>query len=524
VTRTASAVLAAGLVLALAPASAAARGFGLGVTSAEVSTTSALLWTRADKAGPVTLQVSPSRRFSGAGVVVRRARATKANDNTVQIRVTGLKPGHRFFYYRFVQGANTSAVGRFVTAPLPTQAKTITFAYTGDADAQKAPGQTKPFYNDFEIYGRMAREGNDFNINFGDTIYSDTEVPGGPPPALSVAAKWGKYRQNLALKNLQTVRASTGMYNHWDDHEFVNDFSVAENGRGLYNNGVRAFRNYMPVTYRGSTGIYRTFRWGRNVELFFLDERSFRSAKASANHVCNNPQTGSPDLGPTAPPRLRNTFALIVPSFSAPVSQQCLDTIRSPQRTFLGASQYARFTAALKASKAKFKIIMNEDPIQQFYALPYDRWEGYEAERQKLLRYIQANVKNVVFLTTDTHANLYNDARLATFPEEGGPLDTGINELVTGPAATMTFTKEIDATTGRQGAGDLVTSVFFKPPPPNGVGMRCAATDVFSYTQVKVTATAVTLTPKDLNGKPVHEKGQNGAQGPQCGPFTIAAK
>ena len=25
---------------------------------------------------------------------------------------------------------------------------------------------------------------------------------------------------------------------------------------------------------------------------------------------------------------------------------------------------------------------MNELPIQQFYANPYDRWEGYEAERQ----------------------------------------------------------------------------------------------------------------------------------------------
>ena len=36
---------------------------------------------------------------------------------------------------------------------------------------------------------------------------------------------------------------------------------------------------------------------------------------------------------------------------------------------------------------------MNETPIQQFYALPYDRWEGYAYERVKLLNALQsANV------------------------------------------------------------------------------------------------------------------------------------
>jgi phosphodiesterase/alkaline phosphatase D-like protein len=167
---------------------------------------------------------------------------------------------------------------------------------------------------------------------------------------------------------------------------------------------------------------------------------------------------------------------------------------------------------------------MNEVPIQQFYGLPYDRWEGYEAERQKLLRYIQANVKNVVFLTTDTHANFYNDARLSTFPEEGGTVNTGIKEMVSGPAATMTFTKEIDSATNTQGAGDLLTSVFFKPAPPDGVGMPCAAPDVYSYTQVTVTKKGLTLTPKDLNGQPVREKGSNNQPGPVCGPFNIPAK
>jgi phosphodiesterase/alkaline phosphatase D-like protein len=391
-------------------------------------------------------------------------------------------------------------------------------------------GASNPFYNTFQVYRQMAKEGNDFNVNFGDTIYSDTEVgstvEGGTfvpaqPTALTVQAKWAKYKQNLALKNLQLVRGSTGMYNHWDDHEFINDFSVAEKGSDIYKAGVQAFSDYMPVTFKAKSGIYRSFRWGKNAEVFFLDERSFRSAKAVTNGVCDNPDTHAPDLAPTAPQRVRNVFAAITPSLAQPVSQACLDAINDPSRTFLGADQLNDFMKRLKGSKAKFKIVMNETPIQQFYALPYDRWEGYSAERQTLLKFIQANVKNVVFLTTDTHGNMYNDARLATFPEEGGPVNTGINEMVTGPVATMTFAKEIDGAAGREGAGDLITAAFLKQPPPDGPGMVCASTDVYSYTQVKVTSKAVTLTPKDLNGKLVTEKGSGN---PPCGPFTIPAK
>jgi alkaline phosphatase D len=525
-----AAVALAAAGLAVLPAGASAKGFTYGVTASEITATGALLWTRADKRATTLVEVSRDAKFGNRDDRRKRLKPNAGDDNTIQLRVGGLDAGHQY-RYRFSQGKKKrSALGKFKTAPSPNSNKTIKFAYSGDADAQRAVGATNPFYNTFQVYKRMAGEGNDFNVNFGDTIYSDTEVgstvEGGAfqpaqPTALTVQEKWAKYKQNLALKNLQTVRGSTGMYNHWDDHEFINDFSQAENGTDIYKAGVQAFTDYMPTTYKAKTGLYRSFRWGKNAEVFFLDERSFRSAKAVTNGVCNNPDTNAPDLAPTAPQRVRDLFSAVTPSLSKPVSQACLDAIRDPSRTFLGADQLGDLEKRLKGSKARFKIIMNETPIQQFYALPYDRWEGYEAERQSLLKYIQANVKNVVFLTTDTHANMYNDARLATFPEEGGPTNTGINEMVTGPVATMTFAKEIDGAAGREGAGDLITSAFLKQPPPNGPGMVCAATDVFSYTEVTVTSKAVTLTPKDLNGKPVTEKSDGN---PRCGPFTIPAK
>ena len=163
-------------------------------------------------------------------------------------------------------------------------------------------------------------------------------------------------------------------------------------------------------------------------------------------------------------------------------------------------------------------MIVNEVPIQQFYALPYDRWEGYEAERQRLLRFLQANVKNVLFLATDTHANLVNEVRLNTLGVPT-PVGTGIWEVVTGPVATNTQNLEVDETLGQKGLGSAIVALFYKPAPPTGVGMPCASGNVYSYAEVKVTGAAITVTPKDGSGRLVREE-----TGAACGPFTFNAR
>ena len=175
-------------------------------------------------------------------------------------------------------------------------------------------------------------------------------------------------------------------------------------------------------------------------------------------------------------------------------------------------------SAAIKRSKATWKVIVNEVPIQQFYALPYDRWEGYEAERLKLVHFLQRNVRNAVFLTTDHHANLVNTIKYTTL-EDAGVKDSGIYDFATGPVATRTFAKEIDDALGRPGTADLVRGAFFKPPPPNGVGMKCAALDVYSYAEIRVDAKRFRIAFKDLDGKPVKEP-----EGRACGPYTLGDK
>jgi alkaline phosphatase D len=354
----------------------------------------------------------------------------------------------------------------------------------------------------------MAAERNHFNVNLGDTIYSDSEVASAPV-ARTRAQKWGKYRLGLGLPALRALRASAALYSHWDDHEFLNDFSRPEHGEAIYRAGVEAFRDYSPVrSSAGGLGLYRTFRWGRHLELFFLDERSFRSAKVR--------ETCGSDLAPTAPQAVRDAFASLAPSLGNPVSAGCLAALNDPRRTMLGARQYAAFTRAIRRSTATWKVVVNEVPMQQYYVLPYDRWEGYATERERLLRFLQRNVRNVVFLTTDTHANLVNEIRYRTL---GAVEGTGMWEVVTGPVATNTFEKEIDEFLGAPGTADAVYAFFLKPPPPQGLGMRCAALDTYSYAQVTVTARTFTVRLKDARGQAVRE-----ATGAACAPLVLRAR
>jgi alkaline phosphatase D len=499
-----TAILLAVVVLAVAvvAADAQTRGFRFGVAAGEVTASSATLWTRVPAAGQVRAELRDGSRL------VRRTllRASPARDLTVHWRATGLRPGTRYAY-RFVQGSRASQRGSFETAPSSATGATVRFAISGDADA--TPGRNgAPAYNRFQVYGRMAAERNDFNVNLGDTIYSDSDV-GGAPVARTTAQKWAKYRLGLALPALRRFRAATGLYSHWDDHEFVNDFSRPEHGEEMYRAGVQAFRDYSPVAYSSTLGLYRSVRWGRHLELFFLDERSFRSAKATS--ACGG------DLAPTLPQPVRDAFATLAPALRNPVPPTCLAAIADPSRTMLGPRQYEAFTRDIARSTATWKVVVNEVPIQQYYALPYDRWEGYAAQRERLLRFLQANVRNVVFLTTDSHANFVNEIRFRTLGAV--PESSGIWEVVTGPVATNTFAKEIDEFLGQQGAGTAIGAVFLEPPPPNGMGMRCAALDVYSYAQVTVTASTLAVALRDARGRAVRE-----ATGTPCAPLVLRAR
>ena len=144
--------------------------------------------------------------------------------------------------------------------------------------------------------------------------------------------------------------------------------------------------------------------------------------------------------------------------------------------------------------------MLSEDAIQQFYALPYDRWEGYGGDRSEILNYIRTNdIANVVFLTTDLHANIANDV----FIDKTTDATPIAYEAISGPIATNTYKHEILNTFPSNGPF-LVSALQIVL---TSQGVDCRALDVYSYQLVEVNAATGTLTisSRDKNGNVVSD-------------------
>jgi phosphodiesterase/alkaline phosphatase D-like protein len=243
--------------------------------------------------------------------------------------------------------------------------------------------------------------------------------------------------------------------------------------------------------------LFRIFHWGKDVDIIILDERSCRSPNVEAS--CTD-ELG-PDLAPTLPSevrdQLRETFGLPLPTTPP---EGCLAAIFDPTRTLLGHRQKALLKAALLFSTAKFKFVINEVPMQQFYALPYDRWEGYGFERAELLSFIRFfGIDNVVFLSSDFHGNLINEVFIDLFL---APEPVAV-ELVTGPIADATVEDGLDP------ALTNAFKIFLKTKQgAGGLEAECVHLDAPSYGLVDVDADSgtATLMLKDENGEALRDQ------------------
>jgi phosphodiesterase/alkaline phosphatase D-like protein len=248
--------------------------------------------------------------------------------------------------------------------------------------------------------------------------------------------------------------------------------------------------------------IYRKYSWGSSVDVFMLDERSCRSAEVVTQ--CFG------DLAPTLPQAARQTFPFSL--FLTPTPPAgCLAALNNPSRTLLGPVQKAQLKSDLLNSTAQYKLIVSQDPIQQFFVLPYDRWEGYPVERSEILNFIRNNgIDNTLFLTTDTHATLQNRVFMNAFTDPS----TISNEMVTGPIATTTFQNEVIGVAGPVGlfAVNAALNAF--------TGMQCRNLNQNSYATVDVTAGGTTtITSKTDTGVPVTGVNTSGGSLPCTGTY-----
>jgi alkaline phosphatase D len=489
--------LAGGLVLGADPADPVV--FTHGIASGDLSATSAILWTHVDRKARLRAEVSPSADFASLAFTTEAA-ATAAHGFTVKVVARGLEPEHRY-YYRFRHDAALSDVGTFRTAPLPTVSRDGRFAFSGDTDATLVDGH--PVFNEFEVLDAVRADAPDVFLYIGDTIYADSRYRE-DGPATSLREFREAYQTNRDLPALRELLRTTPIYAIWDDHEVRDDFDAETVDPTLFARGRRAFLEYWPMPEPAArpdpdcaaSPMFRFVHWSRDVDLFMLDERSCRSAEAESHCLLEN---GTADPVPLLPAGLRRPFGL--PDAPPP---GCLDALLDPRRTMLGARQKRALEQALLLSSARFKLVVNQVPIQQYFAFPYDRWEGYAAERRELLEFMRdRRIDNVVFLTTDNHANLINDVFIDRFE---APRSLAV-EFTTGPIATHTLKTLIE----RESGPELAPRVLATFNAALAIaGVECHNLDAYSYGLLEVDAAAGTakVTLKRDDGSPLFDQRQ----------------
>jgi alkaline phosphatase D len=383
-----------------------------GMAVGDVSAHDAILWVRTEGLASVQVEWASSSVWEKAalmGTVIAPVSRTKPlvtraeTDYTLSIPLVGLAPATRYRYYILAKPAGDSmdqqsaalvAKGEFSTLPDAKTSAPITFAWSGDLGGQ---GRCRQGAGGYPIFDVMGRQHLDFFLFLGDTIYSDSPCPSPPNEpgadfkAATLAEYRARHRYQRGADSLRRFLEHVPVYVIWDDHEVRNDFSGPFDPQMPA--GRQALREYWPISTHADEPhrLYRSVRYGADLELFILDTRQYRSRNAD------------PD---------------------------------GPSKTMLGAVQRQWLIEGLAHSSATWKVIATSVPL----SVPKggtgysDGWAagpnepGFEWERQLIVDAIlAAKMKNVVFLGGDVHyvqANAYD-------PDADGVID--FHEFVAGP-------------------------------------------------------------------------------------------
>jgi alkaline phosphatase D len=296
-------------------------------------------------------------------------------------------------------------------------------------------------------FSAMRKHGPDFFLHSGDTIYADGPIQSEVkladgkiwknvtiPEKAKVAETLDEYRAahkyNFTDDNVRAFNAEVPIFVQWDDHEVTNNWSLSKDLPAAYKvrdisllaaRAGRAFHEMYPIreSINEPGRVYRQISYGPHLDVFVLDERSYRGGNG-AN----------------------------------------LETDYGPASYFLGPEQMAWLKRGLLNSRATWKVIASDMPLSlivyddatnkkgsEAFAQGDGPARGRELEIADILRFIKmAPIKNTVWLTADVHyaAAHYYDPNKAQF-QDFEPFW----EFVSGPLHAGTFgPNELDNTFG----------------------------------------------------------------------------
>lgn len=224
-----------------------------------------------------------------------------------------LRHGTVYHYAAETAGAdstpdNPPLIGRFETAPPAVTPAAIRFCVM---TCQGYPDRGHP--DGHGIYPSMLALKPQFACLTGDLVYYDNDEP------RAVSARLARYHweRMFSLPRLLEFTRNVGTYWLKDDHDTLNDDSWPGRSMGelTFAQGQEIFRQQAPLA---AGPAYRTFRWGRDLQVWFTDGRDHRSP--------NNAPDG-------------------------------------PAKTIWGAEQLAWFKRTVRESDATWKVLVSPTPL-----------------------------------------------------------------------------------------------------------------------------------------------------------------
>jgi len=193
-------------------------------------------------------------------------------DFTRQLRLSGLSAGTKYQLEvrgRATEGAEPSCTTRgcFKTAPDPAVPAPVFFTVV---TCQEYPRRDDP-QNGHAIYSLMRKLDPDFLVHTGDIEYYDKPFPFAKSRELA-RFKWNRI---YAMPFQRDFHEHVTGYFMKDDHDTLKNDSWPGQTYGelTWEQGLAIFREQVPMGEK----TYRTFRWGRDVQIWLVEGRDFRS-------------------------------------------------------------------------------------------------------------------------------------------------------------------------------------------------------------------------------------------------------
>ena len=383
--------------------------FALGVASGAPLPTAVVLWTRlaqkplqggamGSNAVSVDWEVAHDEGFRR---IARRGRvnAVPALAHSVHVDVRGLEPA-RSYFYRFRAGDTVSPIGRTRTAP----------------DARTSPARLRYGFascQHFEVgyfaaYRHVLEEDVDLLLFLGDYIYEGPGRDGSvrrhtDGEARTLVQYRNRHAQYKTDPDLQRLHAAVPWLATWDDHEVDNDYAdgrSASLGSQFLRRRAAAYQAYyehMPLRAAPRPGfaamrIHGRYDWGALARFHLLDGRQYRTPQA-----CPPPGRGG----------------------ATTVYEEDCPALMAACRTMLGAPQMMSLRTGLTSAPGRWHLIAQQTLMARAGVVVNgrrrvwtDAWDGYPAERGRLLRFIRDNeLRSAVVLTGDTHVNYVCDLK-----------------------------------------------------------------------------------------------------------------